>query len=482
MLKDLIAELSSCRTYGDTNIEIKGITFDSREVKQGFMFVAINGTLTDGHKYIKGAEQSGASAILCEKLPEVISDNVCYVLVENTHKALPLVAKAYYENPSSKLKLIGVTGTNGKTSTATLLYELFTSLGYKCGLVSTISYVICGKKNTSTHTTPDILTLNRMFVEMIEMGCDYCFMEVSSHAIDQHRTDGLQFDIVLFTNITHDHLDYHKTFENYIATKKSLFDNLPKTATAIVNSDDRNGLVMVQNCKAKKLTFSLRGVSDFRCKIIEEHLDGMLLDIDKSEIWLRFIGRFNAYNLLGVYAIARELGVEKTELLTQMSYLTPVAGRFDTLKINNEGIAVVDYAHTPDALENVLQTISEIRRPDQKVYTVVGCGGDRDKTKRPIMAGIAAKYSDLTFITSDNPRTENPEDIIADMLKGLENTPSHKYMKITSRHDAIKMAVIMASQNPKSILLVAGKGHETYQDVNGVKSHFDDKEEILKNL
>lgn len=482
MLKDIIKGISNKKIIGCENVKISDITFDSKKVKKNSLFVAVCGTNVDGHKYISQAIENGASSILCSCLPSVILQEVTYILVDDTQKAMAYVAKSYFDNPSSKMKLVGITGTNGKTSTATLLYDLFTELGYKCGLISTINYVVCGEYRESSHTTPDIITLNNIFCEMIEKGCEYCFMEVSSHAISQHRVTGLEFDVALFTNITLDHLDYHKTFEAYIATKKGLFDLLTKSAMAIINTDDRNGKVMVQNSVAKVKTFSLKSASDYVCRVVEEHLDGMLLEIDNKELWVKFIGKFNAYNLLGIYATALELGVTSQEVLLGLSSLKPVSGRFETLALRDGSVAIVDYAHTPDALENVLGTIVQISKSGQKVICVVGCGGDRDKSKRPLMAKIAAEKSDFTIFTSDNPRTESPDDILEDMLKGVKGIEPSKYITISSRKQAIKMAVMIALQSPKSILLVAGKGHETYQEVNGIRAEFDDKKEILSNL
>ena len=477
--------LSSCtisKIVGSLDIEISNIVFDSREVKDNYMFVAIDGNSIDGHDFITKAIELGAKAILCNRLPDQLLDEVTYIQVENTQKSMAYVAKRFYANPSSRLKLIGITGTNGKTSTATLLYDLFTSMGYKCGLISTINYIICGENFSSTHTTPDALTLNKLFCQMVDKSCEYCFMEVSSHAISQHRIEGLEFDIALFTNITHDHLDYHKTFSSYIETKKQLFDTLSPTSVAIYNSDDRNGKVMVQNCKSKKKSFSLRSASDYFCRIVEEHHDGMMIEIDKQELWIKFIGKFNVYNLLGIYAIAKELGLDKNDILSGFSLLEPVSGRFETINLTNNSIAIVDYAHTPDALENVMKTVLNINTCSGKVITIIGCGGDRDKTKRPIMARIAVKNSDLTIFTSDNPRTESAESIIDEMLSGVQEFSSSKYIRMSSRSEAIKMGIIMATQTPKSILVVAGKGHENYQEINGVRTHFDDKEEINNNL
>ena len=481
-LNKILYSCVTIKVVGSLDIDINNIVFDSREVSDNDLFVAISGTVVDGSKFVLKAIELGAKAILCNKLPNELLDNITYIQVSDTQLALAHISKNFYGNPSSKLRLVGITGTNGKTSTATLLYNLFTSLGYRCGLVSTINNIICGNSTPSTHTTPDAITLNKLFCEMIEMGCEFCFMEVSSHAISQHRIDGLEFDVALFTNITHDHLDYHKTFDSYIATKKRLFDTLSPTSVAIYNSDDRNGKIMVQNSKSKKKSFSLRSASDYCCKIVEGHLNGTLIEIDKQELWIKFIGRFNAYNILGIYAVAIELGLDKNELLSGLSLLEPISGRFETIGLSNDSMAVVDYAHTPDALDNVMTTISDINASGGKIITVVGCGGDRDKTKRPIMAKIAVKNSDFTIFTSDNPRSESAQSIIDDMLCGVSEFNKTKYITILSRREAIKMGVMMATQVPKSILMVAGKGHETYQEVDSVRTHFDDKEEILNNI
>lgn len=480
-LVDVLNGVDCKMILGNKNLIISDICFDSRFISKGCMFAAICGTQVDGHVFISKSIEQGASVVLCSQKPEILTDNVTYVLVENTQKALGYISKNFYGNPTSQLKLIGVTGTNGKTTTATLLYDMFTALGYKCGLISTINYIVCGDKRTSTHTTPDILTINRIFREMINAGCEYCFMEVSSHAVSQCRVVGLEFDIVLFTNITHDHLDYHKTFEHYISAKKTLFDQLTSNAIALYNSDDRNGKVMVQNCSAKLRSFSLHGASDYCCRVIEEHLTGMLIELDREELWVKFIGQFNAYNLLGVYSIAIELGLDKKDILLQLSSLTPVSGRFETIALKNESIAIVDYAHTPDALKNVLSTITNFKTSDRKVITVIGCGGDRDKLKRPIMAKISVESSDFTIFTADNPRTESIDEILSDMLSGVKDFDTTRYITISSREQAIKMGVMLAHQSPKNILLIAGKGHETYQEINGKRIFFDDKEEIRKN-
>lgn len=461
---------------GEKNKNISSIAFDSRKVQEGGMFFAVTGTSSNGHDYINNAIQNGATAIVCEQMPEELAKDVTYIEVDDSSLALGSIASTFYGNPSSKLKLVGVTGTNGKTTTATLLYDLLSNMGYKVGLISTVVNRVADKQTEARLTTPDSATTNSLLAEMVDAGCDYCFMEVSSHSIVQQRIAGLTFAGGVFTNISHDHLDYHKTFDQYIDAKKHFFDNLPKNAFALINADDKNGKIMVQNCKAEIKTFSLRTFSDYKCKIMEMLFDGMLLNIDQQEVWVSFLGKFNAYNLLGVYATALLLEMDKTEVLTGISALKPVNGRFEHLRSQQGITAIVDYAHTPDALINVIETINEIRTPEQKLYVVVGCGGDRDKTKRPKMAHIAASQSNLAILTSDNPRTEDPDTIINDMKKGIEL--DDRYIAITDRRQAIKTAVIMATEG--DIILVAGKGHETYQEVNGQRTHFDDKEEILE--
>lgn len=455
--------------------EVSSVEFDSRRVGSGSIFVAMVGCSIDGYQYIATAIASGAVAVICEQFPSEHVDGVTYICVEDSNLALGQVATNFYDHPSRRLKLVGVTGTNGKTTTATLLYDLFKILGYKVGLISTVVYRIHDREVESTHTTPDAMALNKLLAEMVEQGCDYCFMEVSSHSIVQSRIAGLDFVGGVFSNITHDHLDYHKTFAEYIKAKKIFFDNLPKEAFALVNADDKNGSVMVQNSKAKVFKYSLQTLTDFRCKVSEMLFDGMLLNIDSVEVWVSFLGRFNAYNLLSVYATAILLGAEKSEVLCGMSALRSVNGRFEYVRSESGITAIVDYAHTPDALENVISTINEIRGVDQKLFVVVGCGGDRDATKRPKMARIAAADSDLAILTSDNPRSESPEDILAQMRVGL--APNDRCLVIADRREAIRTAVMMAKSG--DIVLVAGKGHETYQDVCGVKHHFDDKEEIF---
>lgn len=456
------------------HVQVQALCYDSRRVESGDCFFAVVGTASDGHHYIDSAIQKGAVAVIVERMPEVIEPTVCYVEVENSNLAMAAIASAFYGNPSRELKLVGVTGTNGKTTTATLLSDLFTAMGYKTGLISTVVYRMGDREIPSTHTTPDALRLNSMMREMVDCGCEYCFMEVSSHAIAQHRTAGLKFAGVIFTNLTHDHLDYHKTFAEYLRVKKSLFDSLDRDSFAITNIDDRNGRVMVQNCSANVKSLSLRSLADFHCRIIEMLPDGMLLNMAGKEVWVRQTGRFNAYNLLGIYGAAILLGADSDEVLCAMSTLKSVSGRFETVRSEDGRVAIVDYAHTPDALENVIQTIEEIRRPTQQLIVLCGCGGDRDRTKRPEMAAIAIKYASLAIFTSDNPRHESPEAILDDMVAGIE--PSARYLRITERGQAIRTAVMMSK--PGDIILIAGKGHEDYQIIGDVKHHFDDKEQV----
>jgi len=475
-LSEILNHIDYSDAIGSTEKIVGGIEFDSRQVKPGFVFVAQQGVLSDGHKFIDKAIQNGATVVVCENLPAEIVENVTYIKVADSNEILGKLASAFYGFPSSKIRVIGVTGTNGKTSIATLLYKMFLRLGYKTGLLSTISYRINEREETASHTTPNALKIQQLLAEMVDAGCEYCFMEVSSHAVHQKRISGIEFIGGIFTNISHDHLDYHKTFAEYIKAKKAFFDSLSEKAFAITNVDDKNGLVMLQNTVAKKVTFSTRSVADFHCKVIENHFDGMLLNMDGSETWTRFVGKFNASNLLAVYATAIQLGQNKEEVLTIISDLQPVQGRFETVRSLDGKLAIIDYAHTPDALKNVLDAISEIRSRNEQVITVVGAGGDRDKTKRPEMAHEAALASDKVILTSDNPRTENPTQIIKDMEAGVDAKFRNKVVSIESRRDAIKTAAMLAQ--PGDIILIAGKGHENYQEVNGVKHHFDDKEEI----
>ena len=456
------------------NPEVTALEYDSRKVAPGHCFFAVVGTASDGHNYIHSAIEKGAVAIVCQRLPESLSEGVAYIVVEDTNTAMAAMAAAYYDNPSKELKLVGVTGTNGKTTTATLLYDMFMAMGYKCGLISTVVYRIAERRIDSTHTTPDSIRLNAMMREMVEEGCQYCFMEVSSHAAAQHRIDNLRFTGALFTNLTHDHLDYHGTYKEYIRAKKSFFDSLDKDAWAVVNIDDRNGEVMIQNCKAKCYRLSLRSMADFRTKILEMMPNGMQLHIDNHELWAKFTGRFNAYNLTTVYAAATLLGIDKIEVLRTLSMLSPVSGRFETISASDNTMAVVDYAHTPDALENVLETIDELRKDNQQLIVVCGCGGDRDKTKRPEMAAIAVKHATTAIFTSDNPRTESAEAILDDMIAGVEGKLN--YLRITDRRQAIRTASMLAKAG--DIIVIAGKGHEDYQIIGTEKHHFDDREEI----
>lgn len=475
-LTEILNHINFSEIIGSTEKLVDGIEFDSRLVKPGFVFVAQKGVLSDGHKFIEKAIQNGATVVVCEILPAEIAENITYIKVADSNEILGKLASAFYGFPSSKLKVVGVTGTNGKTSIATLLYKMFLRLGYKTGLLSTISYRINETEETASHTTPNALKIQQLLAEMVIAGCGYCFMEVSSHAVHQKRIAGIEFTGGIFTNITHDHLDYHKTFAEYIKAKKAFFDGFSAETFAITNVDDKNGLVMLQNTAAKKVTFSTRSVADFRCKVIENHFEGMLLNMDGSEIWTRFVGKFNASNLLAVYTTAIQLGQNKEEVLTIISDLQPVQGRFETVRSSDGKLAIIDYAHTPDALKNVLGAITEIRTRNEKVITVVGAGGDRDKTKRPEMAHEAALASDNVILTSDNPRTENPAQIIKDMEAGVDTKFRNKVLSIENRREAIKTAAMLAQ--PGDIILIAGKGHENYQEVNGVKHHFDDKEEI----
>ena len=460
---------------GSVDVEVVGLTYDSRTVGEGSCFFAVAGTVVDGHNFIAKAIEGGAVAVVCQYVPAEVADADCtFVVVEDTNVAMGAIASAFYGNPSHELKVVGVTGTNGKTTIATLLYDLVQSMGYKAGLISTVVYKIGEREIISTHTTPDAIRLNAMMREMVDEGCEYCFMECSSHAIVQHRIGGLRFVGGLFTNITHEHLDYHKTFAEYIRAKKSFFDALPKSAFALVNCDDRNGEVMLQNTKASRYTLSLQKMADFRAKVVEMMAEGMELRIDNREVWVQFLGRFNAYNLLTVYGAAVLLGFDKEAVLEHLSMLRPVSGRFETVIAKDGTTAVVDFAHTPDALENIIKTIDELRQSGQRLIVVCGCGGDRDKTKRPVMGGMAAKMADVAIFTSDNPRTENPEDILREMEAGVE--AGDKYLKITDRHEAIKTAVMLAE--PRDIILLAGKGHENYQIVGTEKLPFSDKEVV----
>ena len=487
-MKPLDILLKSLRTYtltGTPELNITEILFDSRAVSaqpdgSTQLYVAQRGTQTDGHKYIASAIKQGCRAVVCEELPETLADGVCYIKVADSSVALGMLADAFYGHPSRKLKLVGITGTNGKTTTVTLLHRLFMNAGHPTGLISTIVNKIGNEEVPTNHTTPDAVELNRLLAKMVEEGCEYCFMEVSSHALCQHRVTGLRFAGALFSNITHDHLDFHKTFANYIAAKKSFFDKLPKSAFALTNIDDKNGRVMVQNCKATIHTYSLRTAADFRGVVMENAFTGLHLRVNGHEVYFKLCGKFNAYNLLAIYGAAVLLGMDEMEALTLMSGLDSAAGRFQMMRTDEGATAIVDYAHTPDALENVLKTIRDIVGKDAEVLTVVGCGGDRDALKRPEMAEIACKYSSKVILTSDNPRTEDPQAILDDMLKGVPAAKSKQVVVIENRREAIKTAYMMLQS--KGVLLVAGKGHENYQEINHVKHHFDDTEEIKNCL
>ena len=475
-LKNLVNKLDVLEAKGDLERDICGVQIDSRQVGEGHLFIAVRGTVADGHNYIGKALEQGAGAVLCETIPEETAENITYVRVENTEQVVGQVATTFYGDPTSKMKLVGVTGTNGKTTIATVLYEMFRYMGHKAGLLSTVCNYIDGEAIPTEHTTPDPITLNALLARMVEAGCEYAFMEVSSHSIVQNRIGGLTFAGGLFTNITRDHLDYHKTFENYIKAKKLFFDNLSKEAFAITNADDKNGMVMVQNTKAQVKTYSVQSPADFNAKIIECHFEGMYLNINGKEVGVQFIGKFNVSNLLAVYGAAVMLGKDEQEVLVALSAMKPVNGRFEALRSPSGYTAIVDYAHTPDALENVLNAIHGVLDGKGEVITVCGAGGNRDKGKRPLMAREAVKQSDRVIITSDNPRFEEPQDIINDMLAGLDEEQMKKVIAIVDRRQAIKTACLMAKSG--DVILIAGKGHEDYQDVKGVKHHFDDKEEV----
>jgi len=479
-IRNLIKNIGKVSITGAENPVIENIEFDSRKVKPGSLFVAVRGTRSDGHEFIGNAVASGASAVICETLPEKTDSNVCWIKTIDSANALGIVSSEFFGNPSSSLKLTGVTGTNGKTTIATLLYRMFSRLGYKCGLFSTVCNYIVDKELPATHTTPDPVQLNRNLAEMVRAGCDFAFMEVSSHAIDQKRIAGLRFAGGIFTNLTHDHLDYHLTFSNYLQAKKRFFDSLPSDAFALTNIDDKNGIVMLQNCNARKYTFSVKGLADFRCNVIELDFGGMALKIQGEEVWTRFIGDFNASNLLAVFAASELLGGSREEILTVMSDLRSVPGRLESVSSVGGINGLVDYAHTPDALLNVISTINKIRVEGKQLITVVGAGGDRDRTKRPKMAAICAEGSSKVILTSDNPRTEDPEKILDDMESGITPDVREKVLRIVNRREAIKAAVMLAGSG--DVILVAGKGHEPYQEINGVKHHFDDREELKAAL
>jgi UDP-N-acetylmuramoyl-L-alanyl-D-glutamate--2,6-diaminopimelate ligase len=473
-LQDILYKVAIVETIGTTDIHINGITIDSRNVTTNDVFVAIHGVQSNGHSYISKAIELGATCIICEQLPDFINDKVTYIKVNSSAVAAGIMAHNFYGQPSTKLKLVGVTGTNGKTTIATVLFNLFSQLGYTCGLISTVQNQIGDTIIPATHTTPDAINLNKLLAQMLFEGCTYVFMEVSSHAVIQNRIAGLQFTGALFSNITQDHLDFHLTFSNYINAKKAFFDALPNTAFAITNIDDKNGNVMLQNTKAKKYTYALHAIADFKAKIIDNALTGLQLMIDNNEVHFRLIGEFNAYNLLAVYGAAICLGMSKQEVLEKLSATAGAEGRFEyTISPKEKIITIVDYAHTPDALENVLSTIKKLNQHNSEIITVVGCGGDRDKTKRPLMAAAACKWSSQVIFTSDNPRTENPNEILQDMVTGLQASFQRKYTLIPDRKEAIKAAVKAAKK--EDIILIAGKGHEKYQEINGVKYEFDDK-------
>ena len=476
-LSELLRETQCTRmVLPKEEVDVRGINIDSRLVQEGDMFIAVRGTQTDGHQYIAAAEEKGAVAIVCEKTPEKLSPNVAYITFPNVQSIAGKLATAFYGNPSQKLKLVGVTGTNGKTTIATLLYELFRKMGHRCGLLSTVCNYIDGTPYPSTHTTPDAISLNRLLAQMVDAGCEYAFMEVSSHALAQERTAGLEFAGAIFTNLTRDHMDYHENMENYLKAKKSVFDNLSRHAFAITNLDDKNGPVMVQNCRGDIKNYSTRTICDYRARLVETHLDGMLLEFNNREFATLLTGRFNISNLLAIYGAAIELGKDPEEVLRIMSTLKPVSGRFEALHSPEGFSAIVDYAHTPDAIKNVLGTVNDVLRGRGNIITVLGAGGNRDKGKRPLMAAEAAKASSRVILTSDNPRNEDPQDIINDMLAGLSEEQKKKTIAIVDRKEAIRTACAFAQKG--DVVVVAGKGHENYQEIHGVKHHFDDKEVI----
>lgn len=483
ILKDILYKVAIEAVKGSTDITVNKMDFDSRKIESNDVFIAIRGSISDGHDFIEKAIRQGAVAIVCDTFPEIIAKGITYVQVKDTNSALAFMAANYFGDPSQNLKLVGITGTNGKTTIASLLYQLFKKAGFKVGLLSTVKILVDEIEYKATHTTPDSITINHYLNEMVENGVEYCFMEVSSHGIHQKRTEALHFVGGIFTNLSHDHLDYHPTFAEYRDVKKSFFDNLPKTAFALSNIDDKNGQVMLQNTVAKKLTYALKSYADYKAQILENQLSGLLLKINGNEVWVKLIGTFNAYNLLAIYGTAIELGMESLEVLRLLSDLESVSGRFQFIVSASNITAIVDYAHTPDALENVLKTINDIRTKNEQLITVVGCGGNRDKTKRPIMAGIASDLSDKAIFTSDNPRNEDPEVIIAEMELGVAPQNYKKILTITDRKQAIKTACQLAQ--PNDIILIAGKGHETYQEINGIRHDFDDMKivkEILDQL
>lgn len=480
LLKDLLYKVSIEAVLGSTEASINKIEFDSRKIEFNDVFVALKGVNSDGHLYIENTINQGAIAIICEEKPLIIVNGITYIIVKNSHEALAIMAANYYDNPSKKLKLVGITGTNGKTTIASLSYQLFINAGYKTGLLSTVKILVDKEEFGTSHTTPDSLTINYYLNEMVQQGVSHCFMEVSSHGIDQKRTHGLHFVGGVFTNLSHDHLDYHPSFAAYRDVKKSFFDHLDKNSFAITNADDKNGSVMLQNTNAKKFTYSINTLADFKAIPLESEISGTLLKINDQELWIKLIGKFNIYNVLAIYGIAVQLGIDNLEALQLISKLESVSGRFQYIVSKNNITAIVDYAHTPDALENVLSTINGIRTNVEQLITVVGCGGDRDKTKRPVMAKIATELSNSTILTSDNPRTEDPQTIINEMEVGVEAQNVRKFLSILDRKQAIKTACTMAK--PNDIILIAGKGHENYQEINGVKHHFDDMETVKEFL
>jgi UDP-N-acetylmuramoyl-L-alanyl-D-glutamate--2,6-diaminopimelate ligase len=477
-LEDILIGVKVLSHTGAKDVSVSSVCFDSREAKQDTLFVAVRGTATDGHKFIDKALELGAKVIVCEDLPPAQIDSVVYIQTDHSARALGIISSNFFDQPSANLKLIGVTGTNGKTTVATLLYQLFQELGYKTGLISTVQNHIHHTVVPSTHTTPDPIALNKLLAEMVEVGCDYCFMEVSSHAVAQYRIAGLEFTGGVFTNLTHDHLDFHKTFDAYLKAKKAFFDGLHKSAFALVNVDDKNGRVMLQNTAAHKKSYALKNDADFKAKIIENQFSGLLLSMDSAEVWFKMVGSFNAYNLLAVYGTAVLLEQDSLKVLTVLSRLPGAEGRFDYVTAPNGVVGVVDYAHTPDAVQNVLSTIQNIRKGNEQVITVLGCGGDRDKAKRPVMAQVACDWSDKVILTSDNPRTEEPEAILKDMDAGVTPNNRRKALTIVDRREAIRTACHLAK--PGDIIVVAGKGHEKYQDIKGVKYPFDDKAILLE--
>ena len=479
-LQDLLYKVNILKLIGSTNIEISDVQFDSRKIQKKGLFIAIKGTISDGHQYIQNTIKEGVIAIIVEQLPSQLNDNITYVQVANSYNALGVIAANFYNNPSERIKLVGVTGTNGKTTIVSLLHQLFTLLNNKVGMLSTIENKILDKVIPSTHTTPDPLQINYLLNDMIKRGCDYCFMEVSSHALAQGRVNGLVFCGGVFTNITQDHLDYHHTFSEYRDVKKSFFDSLNKDAFALVNKDDKNGSKMLEGTKAKKLSYALKSLANYRCKVLENQFEGMLLQINKVDVWVKLIGDFNAYNILAVYAVAKQFDLEDYEVLTALSMLNAAEGRFQFIRNEDAITGIVDYAHTDDALKNVLSTINTIRTNTESLITIVGCGGDRDKSKRSLMAQVACNLSTQVIITSDNPRSENPDDIIQDMIAGLSPVQKKKVLVITDRRQAIMTAGKLA--NESDIILLAGKGHEKYQEINGEKFPFDDMEELKQSL